>query len=130
MRLRTRGPIRDDFAEGAKVRGHLLEPPAVICNGQITLREATEFGVEVEGARLAVAEELCFHSEPGIAREMAPVEMVSARSSEMEPRIQDFTTQSMHTQSGRAAARGASERTWSRRENLPTTRRNWSFQRA
>ena len=32
------------------------------------MREATEFGVEVEGARLAVTEELCFHSEPGIAR--------------------------------------------------------------
>ena len=61
------GPIRDDLAEGAKVRGHPLEPPAVICNGQITLREAAELGVEVEGARLAVAEELCFHSEPGIA---------------------------------------------------------------
>ena len=67
-----------------------------------------DFGVEVEGARLAVAEELCFH---GDAVEMAPAEMVSARSSEMDPRIQDFTTQSMRAQSGWAAATEASERT-------------------
>jgi len=52
------------------------------------LGETVDFGVEVEGVRLAVAEELCFH---GDAAEMAPAEMVSARSSEMKPRIQDFT---------------------------------------
>ena len=60
-------PIRDDLAERAKVGGHPQETPAVICDGQITLGEAAELGVEVEGARLAVAEELGLHSKLGIA---------------------------------------------------------------
>jgi len=60
-------PIGDNLAERAKVGGHPQETPAVICDGQITLGEAAELGVEVEGARLAVAEELGLHSKLGIA---------------------------------------------------------------
>ena len=66
--VKDESPIRDDLAKRAKVGSHLLEMPAVIRDGEITLGEPAELGVEVEGARLAVAEELCFHGKPGVAR--------------------------------------------------------------
>ena len=94
------GPIRDNLAEGAKIGGHPLETPAVIRNGHITLGEATELGVEVEGLRLTVAEELCFHGKPGVAcGDGARGDGVGKVIGDGLT-IQDFTTQSMRTQSG------------------------------
>ena len=87
-----------------------METPAVICDGQITMGEAAKLSVEVESARLAVAENWVSTARQASRAEMAPAEMVSARSSEMDPRIQDFTTQSMRARSGWAAATEASER--------------------
>jgi len=94
------GLIRENLAEHAKISGHPLETPIVICNGYVTLGEAMELGIRVEGARLAIAKELCFYGNPGVARGEAACEDGPARSSEMDPRFQDFMTQSMHAQSG------------------------------
>ena len=61
------GLIRENLAEHAKISGHPLETPIVICNGYVTLGEAVELGIRVEGARLAIAKELCFYGNPGVA---------------------------------------------------------------
>jgi len=59
------GTIVDDLAKVTKIICHTFEASAIICDEEVTLREAPELGVEVEGARLVVAEELGFHGDPG-----------------------------------------------------------------
>jgi hypothetical protein len=78
------GPIRDNLAEGAKIGGHPLEMPSVIRNGHITLGEAAELGVEVEGSRLTVARNCVSTASQASRVETVPAETVLARSSEMD----------------------------------------------
>jgi hypothetical protein len=52
------------LAEVTEVVSHSLHPAAVVINAQITLYEEPKLCVEVEGARLAVAEELLLEGNP------------------------------------------------------------------
>ena len=65
--VKDEGTINDDLTKVAKIIYHTLEVSAIIYDGEVTLPEALKLRVEVEDARLAVAEELGLHSKPGIA---------------------------------------------------------------
>ena len=56
--------VLNGFAEIGEVVGHTLELLAVIGDGEITLHESSELGVEDEGASLTVAQELGLDGEP------------------------------------------------------------------
>ena len=58
------GAIGDYLTEVAEIIRHMLHTPVVIRGGKITLNEATELGVEVQGTGLTIAEELRFHGDP------------------------------------------------------------------
>jgi hypothetical protein len=45
-----------------------LHLPAELTHGQIALLKSAELSIEMEGARLGVAEELALESKPGLAR--------------------------------------------------------------
>lgn len=53
-----KGAISDNLTQVPERVRHVLEFPTVVRDGQVTLDEVSEFGVEVEGARLTVVEEL------------------------------------------------------------------------
>jgi len=61
------GAVGDDFTSVTKLVYHALELLAVIGDGQITLNEVAELGVEEEGACLAVIEELGLHGALSVA---------------------------------------------------------------
>src|SRR6185312_12516414 len=50
--------IRDGFPKICKLLRHVLEAPAKVRDGKITLDEVAELDVEVEGAGLPIAEKL------------------------------------------------------------------------
>ena len=50
--------IRDGFPKIRKLLRHVLEAPAKVRDGKITLDEVAELDVEVEGAGLPIAEKL------------------------------------------------------------------------
>lgn len=58
------GAIGDDLTEVAKIICHMLHTPIVIHDGKITLNEATELGVEIQGMGHMITEELRFHGNP------------------------------------------------------------------
>ncbi|XP_039831974.1 uncharacterized protein LOC120692666 [Panicum virgatum] len=59
-------PIGDDLTEGAGVVGHLLHAATVVGDGEVALDEVTEFRLQLDGARLPVAEEEGLDGEPGV----------------------------------------------------------------
>jgi hypothetical protein len=56
--LENKGMVLHVLIEVAEVVSHPLHPAAVVVDAQITLYEESKLCVEVEGARLAVVEEL------------------------------------------------------------------------
>jgi hypothetical protein len=58
------GAVLNSFAKVGEVVGHALELLAVIGDGEITLHKSSELGIENEGARLAVTQELGLDGEP------------------------------------------------------------------
>jgi hypothetical protein len=52
------------FTEVGEVVGYVLELLAVIGDGEVTLHESSELGVEDEGASLTVVQELGLDGEP------------------------------------------------------------------
>nr|CAD39827.3 OSJNBa0079F16.8 [Oryza sativa Japonica Group] len=57
-------PILDRFTDVGEVVGEDLESPAVVADGEVTLLQMMELGGEVDGAPLAVAEELQLEVAP------------------------------------------------------------------
>ena len=70
--IEDEGAVADDLAQVRKHVGHALHLLAVLSDGQIALREVAKLGIEEQGARLAVVEELGFHSNPSIAGSGVP----------------------------------------------------------
>ena len=64
-------PIGHRTPEVVKSIGHALHPPAELTNREVPLLEGAEGGVELEGAKLGVAEELPLECHPGLPRSAA-----------------------------------------------------------
>ena len=60
------GAIGDDFTEGTKFGGHLLEVPAVLGDGEVALDKVAKLCLKLDGAGLPDAEELGLDGEPGL----------------------------------------------------------------
>ena len=101
-------PIGHRISEVVKSIGHALHPPAELTNGEVSLLEGAEGGVELEGAVLGVAEELALERHPGLPRGAAvdPDEVL---------KIQDMTTLSRRSHVTSCASIGMSRRTRSLR---------------
>ena len=56
--------IRDGFPKIRKLLRHVLEAPAKVCDGKITLDKVAELDVEVGGAGLPIAEKLVLQGAP------------------------------------------------------------------
>ena len=54
--------------EVVKSISHALHPPAELTDGEVPLLEGAEAGVELESAKLGVAEELPLERQPGLSR--------------------------------------------------------------
>ena len=59
--------VGDDFAEGPKIVGHLLEAATVLGDGEVALDEVAKPHLQLDGASLPVPEELRLDGEPGIS---------------------------------------------------------------
>jgi hypothetical protein len=101
--------IGDRFAKISKGIRHVFEAVTVLRDGQIALAEVAEFGVEVEGASLLIAEELILEREPDVTSGGVPGDDGLGQLGGMVPEIQDLTTQSMRRESGKLGA-GVSRR--------------------
>ena len=63
--IQDENPVSDVFAQVPQLGHHLLERPAVIDDGEVTLHELPELGVEVQDPCLPVAEKLGLEGKPG-----------------------------------------------------------------
>jgi hypothetical protein len=71
--VQHQGAVGDGLAKIGEGVGHGLELPAVVGDGQITLAEVAELGVEVQCAGLSVPEKLRLDGEPSrLSRATAP----------------------------------------------------------
>jgi hypothetical protein len=52
------GAVSDDLTKCREIIGHLLQPAAVVGDGELALDEVAELCLQVDGASLAVPEEL------------------------------------------------------------------------
>jgi hypothetical protein len=59
--------IADRFAKVGEGVCHVFEAATVLCDGQVSLAEVAEFGVEVEGVSLLVPKELVLERKPDVA---------------------------------------------------------------
>jgi hypothetical protein len=60
--------IETEIGEGV---GKALHVPTVVIDSEVTLNEALEGGIDVEGAGFMVTEEVVFEGQPGVASHMA-----------------------------------------------------------
>jgi hypothetical protein len=89
------GAVCDNFPESAEVINHLLEAVAVLDNGEVALDEDAEPRLKLDGAFLPVLKELGLTASQESQAVPPWEEVISARSSVRELRIQDLTTQSI-----------------------------------
>jgi hypothetical protein len=64
QKVQHQGPVGDRLTEVAERVRHALHLAAVLVHREVPLREQVELGVEVQGASVAVPEELFFKGEP------------------------------------------------------------------
>jgi len=64
--VKDEGAVGDHFAKSREVVSHLLQPAAVVGDGEVALDEVAKPRLKVDGASLPVAEELGLDGEPGM----------------------------------------------------------------
>jgi hypothetical protein len=116
--LENKGMVLHVLIEVVEVVSHPLHHAAAVVDAQIALYKESKLCVEVEGAHLAVAEELLLEGNPkllssAIAAAVAG-RVVSWRSTVMVQSSHDRTTLSIQRQWGSSRV-GASEERWSSR---------------
>jgi hypothetical protein len=82
--------VADRFAKVGEGVCHVLEMATVLRDGQVSLAEVAELGVEVEGASLLVPKELVLERKPDVAS-CGVLRQDGFRSVEMVPAIHDLT---------------------------------------
>jgi hypothetical protein len=60
------GAVSDNLAQGDEIVGHLLQPAAVLGDGEITLYEVVKLRLELDRSCLPIAQELGFDDESGV----------------------------------------------------------------
>jgi hypothetical protein len=58
--------VGDDLAKGREIVGHLLQPAAVVSDRELALDEVAEPRLEMNGAGVAIAEELRLDGKPRV----------------------------------------------------------------
>ena len=114
--------IRDGFPKIRKLLRHVLEAPAKVHDGKITLDEVAELDVEVEGACLPVAKELVLEGAPDSAGCGGAIDHHLGEVGGDRPCDPGLDHAIQQVQSGNPGA-VRSARTWDSREYLPMTRR-------
>jgi hypothetical protein len=106
------GDVDTKIGEGV---GEALHLPTVVIDAEVTLNEAPESGIDVEGTSFTVVEEVALQCQPGITSRVAALSDDVLQAREMVPQIHNLMNLSIRSQAG-TLTDVVSSSTWSERE--------------